>query len=150
MTEQPAELIPVDPPKQPQTIYATALAVRAAEKRPIVPAWARNRDEPRQPAAWVANVRRRCRGGQHEADPRSALWPGLPLGSRVVAQTWPAAAASAVISLFRAGLRQTMYARRGRPSRRAGGSSAAARSRQQLGQLLRPAPGTSRWRARHG
>ncbi|MDT7649562.1 MAG: segregation ATPase FtsK/SpoIIIE, family [Pseudonocardiales bacterium] len=129
MTEQPAELIPVDPPKQPQTIYATALAVRAAEKRPIVPAWARNRDEPRQPAAWVANVRRRCRGGQHEADPRSALWPGLPLGSRVVARIWAAAAASAVsfLALGRAAPVRPHGQRRCHPAGREPGSAALAR-----------------------
>ena len=48
------ELVPADPPQQPRTIYATALAVREAEKRPIVPAWARNRDEARQLAGWLA------------------------------------------------------------------------------------------------
>jgi hypothetical protein len=51
VSEQPAELVPVDPPEQPATIHATALAVREAEKRRIVPAWARNRDEARQLAA---------------------------------------------------------------------------------------------------
>jgi DNA segregation ATPase FtsK/SpoIIIE, S-DNA-T family len=54
MTEQPAELVPVDPPERPKTIHGTALAVREADERPIVPAWARNRDEARQLAAWLA------------------------------------------------------------------------------------------------
>ena len=123
MTEQPAEPIPVNPPKQPQTIYATALVVRAAEKRPIVPAWARNRDEPRQLAAWVANVRRRYRGGQHE------VWPGLPLGSRVVARIWPAAAASAVsfLALGRAAPVRPHGQRRCHPAGREPGSAALAR-----------------------
>lgn len=49
-----AELVPVDPPERPRTIYATALAARTADRRPIVPAWARNRDEARQLAGWVA------------------------------------------------------------------------------------------------
>jgi S-DNA-T family DNA segregation ATPase FtsK/SpoIIIE len=56
VSEEPieGELVPVDPPKQPQTIYGTALAVREAQKRPIVPAWARNKDEARQLAGWLA------------------------------------------------------------------------------------------------
>jgi hypothetical protein len=129
MTEQPAEPISVNPPKQPQTIYATALAVRVAEKRPIVPAWARNRDEARQPAAWLANVRRRCQGGQRQADHRIALSPGLPPGSRVVAQTWPAAAASAVsfLALGRAAPVRPHGQRRCHPAGREPGSAALAR-----------------------
>jgi hypothetical protein len=56
MIEQPAELIPVYPPKQ-QTIYATALAVRVAEKRPIVPAWGRNATRPAgSPRGWATSV----------------------------------------------------------------------------------------------
>ncbi|GAA4554374.1 cell division protein FtsK [Pseudonocardia xishanensis] len=48
------ELVPVDPPEHPKTIHATALSVRDTERRPIVPAWARNREEARQLAAWLA------------------------------------------------------------------------------------------------
>ncbi|OLT12249.1 hypothetical protein BJF78_24620 [Pseudonocardia sp. CNS-139] len=53
-TEPDGDLLPVDPPEQSKTIHATALAVRDTEKRPIVPAWARNRDEARQLARWLA------------------------------------------------------------------------------------------------
>ncbi|MFR9803136.1 cell division protein FtsK [Pseudonocardia sp. RS010] len=49
-----AELVPVDPPEQPRTIYATALSTRDADRRPIVPAYLRNRDEARQLAGWLA------------------------------------------------------------------------------------------------
>lgn len=48
------ELVPVDPPQPPKTIYATALSVREQNRRPIVPAWARNRDEARDLAGWLA------------------------------------------------------------------------------------------------
>ncbi|GAA2850171.1 FtsK/SpoIIIE domain-containing protein [Pseudonocardia halophobica] len=48
------ELVPVDPPEQPRTIYATAIAVRETQKRPIVPAYLRNRDEARQLGGWLA------------------------------------------------------------------------------------------------
>jgi S-DNA-T family DNA segregation ATPase FtsK/SpoIIIE len=47
-------LVPVDPPEPPRTLYGTALAARTADRRPIVPAWARNRDEARQLARWLA------------------------------------------------------------------------------------------------
>ncbi|MGD9525630.1 cell division protein FtsK [Pseudonocardia sp.] len=45
--------VPVDPPEKPKTLYATVLAARDADRRPIVPAWARNRDEARALAAWL-------------------------------------------------------------------------------------------------
>ena len=55
MIEQLAKLVPVDPPEQPQTIYATALAVWESQRRPIDRAGgARNRDEARQLAGWLA------------------------------------------------------------------------------------------------
>ncbi|MDN5919687.1 MAG: cell division protein FtsK [Pseudonocardia sp.] len=47
-------VVPVDPDPAPRTVYGTALAAREADKRPIVPAWARNRDERRQLAEWLA------------------------------------------------------------------------------------------------
>jgi S-DNA-T family DNA segregation ATPase FtsK/SpoIIIE len=45
--------VPVDPPKQAVTLYATALAARNADRRPIVPAWARSRAEARALAGWL-------------------------------------------------------------------------------------------------
>lgn len=48
------EVVPVDPKPVPKTIYATALAVRDSQKRPVIPAWARNREEARQLARWLA------------------------------------------------------------------------------------------------
>lgn len=44
----------VDPEPAPRTIYATALSVRAADRRPIVPAYLRNRDEALALAGWLA------------------------------------------------------------------------------------------------
>lgn len=48
------ELVPVDQGPEPKTIYGTALTVRDTERRPIVPAYLRNRDEARQLARWLA------------------------------------------------------------------------------------------------
>ncbi|MBP2370681.1 FtsK/SpoIIIE domain-containing protein [Pseudonocardia parietis] len=48
------ERVPVDPEPTPTTIYATALATRDTERRPIVPAYLRNRDEARHLAGWLA------------------------------------------------------------------------------------------------
>lgn len=49
-----AEIVPVDPPAQPATIFATITSTRDAEKRPIVPAYLRNKDEARQLGGWLA------------------------------------------------------------------------------------------------
>ncbi|MCW0215229.1 MAG: cell division protein FtsK [Pseudonocardia sp.] len=49
-----AEIVPVDPPAQPATIFATITSTRDAEKRPIVPAYLRNREEARQLGGWLA------------------------------------------------------------------------------------------------
>lgn len=53
-SDGPGELVPVDPPEQAKTIYATAVAARTSDRRPIVPAWARNRDEARALLGWLA------------------------------------------------------------------------------------------------
>jgi DNA segregation ATPase FtsK/SpoIIIE, S-DNA-T family len=50
----PGEVVMVDPEPAPRTIYATALSVRAADRRPIVPAWMRNRAEARALLTWLA------------------------------------------------------------------------------------------------
>jgi S-DNA-T family DNA segregation ATPase FtsK/SpoIIIE len=52
--EADVELVPVDPPEPPRTIYATVLRARTADRRPIVPAYLRNRDEARALAGWLA------------------------------------------------------------------------------------------------
>ena len=44
----------VDPEPVPRTIYATAVATREHDRRPIIPAYLRNRDEARQLAGWLA------------------------------------------------------------------------------------------------
>jgi S-DNA-T family DNA segregation ATPase FtsK/SpoIIIE len=44
----------VDPPRLPRTLKDTALAVRDADKRPIVPAWLRDRAEATSLAVWLA------------------------------------------------------------------------------------------------
>ncbi len=46
--------VPVDPPELPKTLYGTVLAVRDADKRPIIPAWARNQAEAQALATWLA------------------------------------------------------------------------------------------------
>lgn len=46
--------VPVDPPEPPITIYGTVLAAKTSNRRPIVPAWARNRGEASALAAWIA------------------------------------------------------------------------------------------------
>ena len=48
-----AQVVPVDPPDQPKTIYATVTASRLADKRPVIPAWLRNRRERRQLVTWA-------------------------------------------------------------------------------------------------
>jgi S-DNA-T family DNA segregation ATPase FtsK/SpoIIIE len=48
------ERVPVEPADQRQTIYATVTGWRVAERRPIVPAWVRSRDDRRAFAAWLA------------------------------------------------------------------------------------------------
>lgn len=48
--EQPQ---PVDPPPEPRTIHATITGTRVADRRPIVPAYLRSREERRQLAAWA-------------------------------------------------------------------------------------------------
>jgi S-DNA-T family DNA segregation ATPase FtsK/SpoIIIE len=48
-----AELVPVDPPEQPRTIYGTVLTTRTADRRPIVPAYLRNRQEAHDLAVWL-------------------------------------------------------------------------------------------------
>lgn len=57
--DEAAEVVPVDPPEPPrpdpvQTIYATALHARTADRRPIVPAYLRNRTEAHALAGWLA------------------------------------------------------------------------------------------------
>lgn len=46
--------VPVDPPDVPLTLRATALAARDADRRPIVPAWLRDRAEATALARWLA------------------------------------------------------------------------------------------------
>lgn len=49
------EVVRVDPPEPPRrTLYATVVAARDAQRRPIVPAWLRNRAEARALAVWLA------------------------------------------------------------------------------------------------
>jgi S-DNA-T family DNA segregation ATPase FtsK/SpoIIIE len=50
--EQPLD--PVDGPRERQTIYGTVTGWSVAERRPVVPAWMRNRDERKQVARFVA------------------------------------------------------------------------------------------------
>jgi S-DNA-T family DNA segregation ATPase FtsK/SpoIIIE len=54
-----AEVVPVDPPEPArpdpvQTVYATPLHSRTADRRPIVPAYLRSRDDARAVARWLA------------------------------------------------------------------------------------------------
>ena len=70
---EPAEIVHVDPEPQPKTVYGTALAAREADKRPIVPAWMRNRQEARQLAGWVARYGAHATGYHATRLPKYAL-----------------------------------------------------------------------------
>ena len=52
--EAGGEVTPVDPPKVPRTLQETALAARNAERRPVIPPWARDRREAGDLARWLA------------------------------------------------------------------------------------------------
>lgn len=52
--EDPGDATPVDPDPEPQTIHATVTGWAVADRRPIVPAWARNRTEARQLVGWLS------------------------------------------------------------------------------------------------
>jgi S-DNA-T family DNA segregation ATPase FtsK/SpoIIIE len=85
------EPTPVDPPVEPITIYGTATRVRDADRRPIVPAWARNRDEARQLAAWLARYGLHVTGYHLTRTPKYAakLAVYAPAGLLVtIAATW--------------------------------------------------------------
>jgi S-DNA-T family DNA segregation ATPase FtsK/SpoIIIE len=43
--DEPVERVPVDPPDEGRTLYATVLEAKTSDRRPIVPAWLRNQDE---------------------------------------------------------------------------------------------------------
>jgi len=46
---------PVDPPDQPETVYATVTRWQTHERQPVVPAWVRNADQRRAMAAQMAD-----------------------------------------------------------------------------------------------
>ena len=52
--EGPEAATPVDSDPEPRTVHATVTGWAVADRRPIVPAWARNRTEAGQLARWVA------------------------------------------------------------------------------------------------
>lgn len=80
-----AQLVPVDPEPLPRTIYATAHAVREHERRPIVPAYLRNRHEAAQLARWLSRHGAHVTGYHLTRAPLYALrlaWRA-PRGARV-------------------------------------------------------------------
>ncbi len=52
--EETGEIVLVDPDPPPRTIHATVTGWAVADRRPIIPAWVRNRAEARQLGGWLA------------------------------------------------------------------------------------------------